>query len=746
MKKVFIRSIASLLLMGYAASADSRVLIDFGPSNDDDGRATASPDINGNYWNSWRPYPGNNPIPNGETFPGTVIDSQNNPTTIGMIMTNSFDSNGIVNGGLLSPSASLLGDMAIDTATEDYWFESTGGAAIQFNGLDAGLLYEFRMFGTRATTDTRITRFTAMDANGSHAVELKTSGSGIGTGGYNGNNDTIVSLAGLVPDSSGIINLDVAIVSGGFAYLNMMDIVSTPGFANSPVPVNGENGIGVNTVLSWNAPSDSTNTSYNVYFGVDGNELELVSEAQGTTEFNPGALIPDTNYQWRVDVTDDSGTRTGMTWSFSTNAKEIVKVYFCGGQSNMQGRGLVSEIPVGQQGPFEDVIAFWREWSDWDSLQTGMGNADKFGPTYIFARDIADYTPDENVAILKYAVDGTDLYSRWRPPSSGGTTGDLYTDFIAKSHYALDKLSLYYEPEIVGMVWFQGSSDSNIEARAFEYEYNLTNFINDIRTEFDVPEIPFIIGKLKVNPDGMAYGNTILKAQLGVDTNVDYTGGFDTGDLTFSDGVHYDTNGVVASGQRFASAMELQRFGECIVPMEFDINMFSTQTGTFFDLKKSDNVYEQVTETLKDSSYSRMINKWSTYVTATRDAYVAVEAYHSANSEGDDFNMYFSTDDITYTKMFTVTKTADDDTEQIYYLPNGIEGVVYVAAGDTNHSAGKTVLDSLYIDRMYIYSKAGCFGSTPGDINSDCIVDIADMAVLAQSWLDCTDYINEDCK
>ena len=50
---------AGILLMGWAtvASADT-FLVDFGPSNDADGRAVTNPDPFGRYWNSWRPQPG----------------------------------------------------------------------------------------------------------------------------------------------------------------------------------------------------------------------------------------------------------------------------------------------------------------------------------------------------------------------------------------------------------------------------------------------------------------------------------------------------------------------------------------------------------------------------------------------------------------------------------------------------------------------------------------------------------------
>ena len=225
MKKALLL-MASVLLFAGISEAGLRVLVDFGPSNDDDGRATASPDSNGNYWNNWRPYPGDTGMPVDTPFVGSIVDTANNASGIGLVMINSFNCNGIKNGGLLTPDTALLGDLAIDTATEDYWFETAGGSVIKINGLDPSQTYHLRMFGTRETDATRITRYTVTDASGDHATDLQTSGAGIGTGGYNGNNDTIAAISNLVPNASGELLLDVSVVEGGYAYLGILEITS----------------------------------------------------------------------------------------------------------------------------------------------------------------------------------------------------------------------------------------------------------------------------------------------------------------------------------------------------------------------------------------------------------------------------------------------------------------------------------------------------------------------------------------
>ena len=63
---------------------------------------------------------------------------------------------------------------------------------------------------------------------------------------------------------------------------------------------------------------------------------------------------------------------------------------------------------------------------------------------------------------------------------------------------------------------------------------------------------------------------------------------------------------------------------------------------------------------------------------------LSVEAFHDANSEGDDFVFSCSTDGINFTDLITVTKTSDDNTAQIAPLPAGVSGTVYIRVRDTD--------------------------------------------------------------
>jgi hypothetical protein len=130
-----------------------------------------------------------------------------------------------------------------------------------------------------------------------------------------------------------------------------------------------------------------------------------------------------------------------------------------------------------------------------------------------------------------------------------------------------------------------------------------------------------------------------------------------------------------------------------------DIAVSGTVTGSYLDTQSSDNVSESIQEIESggkpERRHSYLEHKWSIDVTGGSTVTFYVEAYHTANSENDDFAFAYSTTGVdgTYINMLTVTKTADDDLSQSFELP-----------GDTQ---GNRTLDTIYIDQMFIRSDVG---------------------------------------
>ena len=205
-------------------AAGSVVLFDFGPDGGN-GVPTASPDGSGNAWNNI-----SGPV-------GTdLVTTSGNATSIDIQFTTNFSANGGPSfGGLMSPDAGLLGELAVGTATGDYFFVSgTGVMTFELRDLDPNASYALDLFGTRATTSTRETLYTVSGGHGVATTSLVTSGENIGADGvYDGNDSSLASLSGLTADGNGAISVSVSASSGGFAYLGVarLTIIPAPGAA-----------------------------------------------------------------------------------------------------------------------------------------------------------------------------------------------------------------------------------------------------------------------------------------------------------------------------------------------------------------------------------------------------------------------------------------------------------------------------------------------------------------------------------
>jgi hypothetical protein len=152
---------------------------------------------------------------------------------------------------------------------------------------------------------------------------------------------------------------------------------------------------------------------------------------------------------------------------------------------------------------------------------------------------------------------------------------------------------------------------------------------------------------------------------------------------------------VPGSGSRFT--MDLSKvFASSDIPIKNN-----GITGDYTDTHTSNDVYESIKEK-REGKYSRMEHKWTIPVTSGFGSYVFyLEAFHSVNSEGDDFVFSYSTNDVAYTDIVTVTKTSDNDAYQAFNLPE-LSGTVYIKVKDTDRTVNKKVQDTIYIDHMFI--------------------------------------------
>ena len=201
-----------------------RVLIDLGPNNAGDGEDSPSPDYLGQRWNNWHGLDGD-----GQVLPGEHLDdlqtTTGEVTSIDLVIAGGFSANGWANGGLRWPSAELLGDLAVGSATGDFFFVSGADVpgALFLRGLDPARRYTLRLFASRDDVERRITRFRVTGA-ATVSATVQTSGAGAAGAGGTANDDDVIAFAGVQPDAWGHVFVDLGLEEGSYAYLSLLEL------------------------------------------------------------------------------------------------------------------------------------------------------------------------------------------------------------------------------------------------------------------------------------------------------------------------------------------------------------------------------------------------------------------------------------------------------------------------------------------------------------------------------------------
>ena len=281
-------------------------------------------------------------------------------------------------------------------------------------------------------------------------------------------------------------------------------------------------------------------------------------------------------------------------FSCENKEQEVWKVYYFGGQSNMDGFGYNSELPDSLNGIIENAMIFDGNRDNegnpnggigiWAPIEPGHGYefktdgktndlSERFGPELSFANTLAK--KGTKVAIIKYSFGGTALfqgagYGNWDPDQQGINHYDNALATI-KNAYDDNDINNDGRPDILipsGIVWMQGEADAgHSQESADAYLENLKHLMNLIRAAMRKDDLPVIIGKINdshMYPDGaptQPYIGTVHLAQDSFTKN-DPCAAYvkDTESYKFSsDAWHYDTDGFIKMGQAFAkAAIELE--------------------------------------------------------------------------------------------------------------------------------------------------------------------------------------------
>ena len=271
------------------------------------------------------------------------------------------------------------------------------------------------------------------------------------------------------------------------------------------------------------------------------------------------------------------------------------KLYYLGGQSNMDGFGYVRELPEALQGPVKGVWIFHGNSSPdgaevdgkglWAELRPGHGTgftsdgktntySDRVGVELTFARRLLEIDPNAHIAIIKYSRGGTSIdmaaastFGCWDPDYNAGNGINQYDHFLATVTNALSVRDIDGDGEAdtlipSGIVWMQGESDAaHGELIARRYESNLKRLMDLIRAAFRVDDLPVAIGRISdsgKDVDGKVwdYGDIVREAQASFVRKDSCAALVTTTDsYGYSDNWHYNTAGYIDLGKQFADAL-----------------------------------------------------------------------------------------------------------------------------------------------------------------------------------------------
>ncbi len=273
-----------------------------------------------------------------------------------------------------------------------------------------------------------------------------------------------------------------------------------------------------------------------------------------------------------------------------------IRLFFLGGQSNMEGHGLNAELPDSLSATSENVwIYHGNPTADkdetgglglWEKLKPGHGAgfisdggsnnlSRKFGPELSFGQRISELYPGEKIALVKYARGGSSIdamaareYGYWEMDYQGKAGVNQFDHFLKTVDGALATRDIDgdgIEDDLVpsGIIWMQGESDATLtEDIARRYYANLKRLMNLIRATFRDGDLAVVIGKisdsgLENNGKVWIYGELVQHAQeeyVRKDRNAAMVR--NTRSLQYSDPYHYDSRGYIDLGIMFAETVK----------------------------------------------------------------------------------------------------------------------------------------------------------------------------------------------
>lgn len=225
-------------------------------------------------------------------------------------------------------------------------------------------------------------------------------------------------------------------------------------------------------------------------------------------------------------------------------------LYLLAGQSNMAGRGAVTEQDK-KAHPRVFVLNRQNRWAPAVApLHFDKPAMVGVGPGLTFGKLLAEADPNVTIGLIPCAVGGSPI-STWKPHAYYKPVNVYpYDDAIARCRIATQRGTLK------GILWHQGESDSNATDGPL-YARRLTETISQFRHDLKAPNLLFVAGTFVD-----AYVARVAESRLVIDAiktvakadnNVLWISA--AGLVSKDDLVHFNAEGARELGRRYAEAV-----------------------------------------------------------------------------------------------------------------------------------------------------------------------------------------------
>jgi hypothetical protein len=237
------------------------------------------------------------------------------------------------------------------------------------------------------------------------------------------------------------------------------------------------------------------------------------------------------------------------------------ELYILAGQSNMSGRGVLSELPAfanaeqvwvyGTNGAWRNPGAEPVDDATGEQNAVGIDTAAAASPAMAFADSMVGLRGVE-IGLVPCAKGGSAI-GDWK---RNWNIRNLYGSMLQRARYALATCP---GAVIKGVLVFQGESDTSTENAVLAWSPAFSEFVAAIRQDLNIPELPVVFTQLGPTPpagtQNVAYWDMFCEWQASM--TMKKLAMVSARDLTakVGDPLHLTTASLVTLGQRYATAM-----------------------------------------------------------------------------------------------------------------------------------------------------------------------------------------------